>query len=223
MWYHAYAATRYVVWKECYLMQRSLAERLRVLRARKGLSLLAASEELGVDRHTLRDLELGQGRTPRYPTLAKIAEGYGVPVEDLLEEPVPLAEGQEARPSHEAQAPGSAPPTPNQEERSTLRTEVETFISDAQEALDFPDLTEDIAHQISAEATDLLLKAIEVKNAASREKGYTFRELNDISFAHDQIMEFSGKALQTYLNKFGESRSGQKLESRRLRAVQESA
>jgi transcriptional regulator with XRE-family HTH domain len=66
-------------------MQRSLAGRLRVLRARKGLSLLAASEELGIDRHTLRDLELGRGRTPRYPTLAKIAEGYDVPVEDLLE------------------------------------------------------------------------------------------------------------------------------------------
>jgi transcriptional regulator with XRE-family HTH domain len=72
--------------KKWCLMQRSLAGRLRVLRARKGLSLLAASEELGIDRHTLRDLELGRGRTPRYPTLAKIAEGYDVPVEDLLEE-----------------------------------------------------------------------------------------------------------------------------------------
>src|SRR5215203_6847571 len=77
--------------KKWCLMQRSLAERLRVLRARKGLSLLAASEELGVDRHTLRDLELGRGRTPRYPTLAKIAEGYDVPVEDLLEVPVLLS------------------------------------------------------------------------------------------------------------------------------------
>jgi transcriptional regulator with XRE-family HTH domain len=66
-------------------MQKTLAARLRVLRARKGLTLLAASEELGIDRHTLRDLELGQGRTPRYPTLAKIADGYDVPVEDLLE------------------------------------------------------------------------------------------------------------------------------------------
>ena len=76
-------------------MQRSLAERLRVLRARKGLSLLGASEELGIDRHTLRDLELGRGRTPRYPTLAKIADGYDVPVEDLLEnEPVLLSLGE---------------------------------------------------------------------------------------------------------------------------------
>jgi transcriptional regulator with XRE-family HTH domain len=204
------------------MMQRSLAMRLRVLRAERGLSLSEAAERAGIQRQTLALLERGE-RHPHDPTLAKIAKGYGVPVEDLLEEPVPLAEAQEAEPSHEAQAPGSAPPTPNQEERNTLRTEVETFISDAQEALDFPDLTEDIAHQISAEATDLLLKAIEVKNSASREKGYTYKELNDISFAHDQIMEFSGKALQTYLNRYGESRIGQKLESRRLRAVQESA
>lgn len=73
-------------------MQRSLAERLKILRLRKGLSLLAASEQLGIDRHTLRDLELGRGRTPRYPTLAKIAEGYDVPVEDLLEEGPSLEE-----------------------------------------------------------------------------------------------------------------------------------
>jgi transcriptional regulator with XRE-family HTH domain len=73
-------------------MQKTLAARLRVLRARKGLTLLAASEQLGIDRHTLRDLELGRGRTPRYPTLAKIAEGYDVPVEDLLEkEPLLLS------------------------------------------------------------------------------------------------------------------------------------
>jgi transcriptional regulator with XRE-family HTH domain len=73
-------------------MQKTLAARLRVLRARKGLTLLAASEELGIDRHTLRDLELGRGRTPRYPTLAKIADGYDVPVEDLLEkEPLLLS------------------------------------------------------------------------------------------------------------------------------------
>jgi transcriptional regulator with XRE-family HTH domain len=85
-------------------MQGSLAESLRLLRARKGLSLLAASEQLGVDRHTLRDLELGQGRTPRYPTLAKIAEGYGVPVEDLLEEPVPLVDAPEAGLTGQAEA-----------------------------------------------------------------------------------------------------------------------
>jgi transcriptional regulator with XRE-family HTH domain len=72
-------------------MQGSLAERLRVLRARHGLSLTEASEELGVNRHTLRDLELGK-REPYGPTLRKIAVGYNVPMAWLLEEPAPLAE-----------------------------------------------------------------------------------------------------------------------------------
>jgi len=67
------------------MMSGSLAEKLRVLRARRGLSLLAASAKLGINRHTLRELELGQGRIPQYPTLARIAQGYDVPVEDLLE------------------------------------------------------------------------------------------------------------------------------------------
>src|SRR3712207_562756 len=69
------------------MKQTSLSERLRVMRAKRGLTLSAASELLGVDRHTLRGLELGH-REARYPTLAKIAKGYGVPVEELLEKPV---------------------------------------------------------------------------------------------------------------------------------------
>jgi transcriptional regulator with XRE-family HTH domain len=66
---------------------------------------------MGVERHTLRDLELGR-RTPQYPTLQKIAKGYGVPIGHLLapladqgqeeqeelqpEEPVPLGEAPQA-------------------------------------------------------------------------------------------------------------------------------
>jgi transcriptional regulator with XRE-family HTH domain len=72
------------------MTQGSLAERLRVLRAQHGLSLTEASEKIGVNRHTLRDLELGK-REPYGPTIRKIAEGYSVPVARLLEEPVPLA------------------------------------------------------------------------------------------------------------------------------------
>jgi len=77
--------------KISYMMQGSLAERLRILRAREGLTLTEASERIGITRHTLSSLERG-GQEPHYPTLAKIAKGYGVPVEELLEEPVPLAE-----------------------------------------------------------------------------------------------------------------------------------
>jgi transcriptional regulator with XRE-family HTH domain len=73
------------------MMQKSLAARLRLLRAQRGLTVKDAARQLGVDRHTLRRIELGT-QEAQYPTLAKIAEGYGVPVEDLLEEPVPLGE-----------------------------------------------------------------------------------------------------------------------------------
>jgi transcriptional regulator with XRE-family HTH domain len=61
----------------------SLAERLRVLRAQRGMTLVEAAEQTGVGRDTLSDLERGR-RHPVTPTLAKIAQGYGVPVEDLL-------------------------------------------------------------------------------------------------------------------------------------------
>src|SRR5918993_3784993 len=69
-----------------YMMQGSLAEKLRVLRARMGLSLTEAASRAGVTRDTLSDLEHGK-RQPYMPTLAKIAAGYGVTVEELLEEP----------------------------------------------------------------------------------------------------------------------------------------
>src|SRR5215204_128748 len=69
-----------------YMMQGSLAEKLRVLRARMGLSLTEAAARTGVTRDTLSDLEHGK-RHPYMPTLAKIAAGYGVPVEELIEEP----------------------------------------------------------------------------------------------------------------------------------------
>jgi transcriptional regulator with XRE-family HTH domain len=60
--------------------------RLRVLRAERGLSLTEAAERAGIQRQTLALLERGE-RHPHDPTLAKIAKGYGVPIEGLLEEP----------------------------------------------------------------------------------------------------------------------------------------
>jgi transcriptional regulator with XRE-family HTH domain len=60
-----------------------LALKLRVLRAQEGLTLIDAAEKLGVGRDTLSSIERGH-QHPRFPTLKRIAEGYGVPVEDLL-------------------------------------------------------------------------------------------------------------------------------------------
>jgi transcriptional regulator with XRE-family HTH domain len=68
------------------MMQKPLATKLRLLRAQRGLTVKDAAGQLGVDRHTLRRIELGT-QEAQYPTLAKIAKGYGVPVKDLLEEP----------------------------------------------------------------------------------------------------------------------------------------
>lgn len=70
---------------------RSLALRLRVLRAERGWTLNQAAERAGVQPETISDAEHGK-RRPYAPTLAKIAAAYGVPVEELLEEPVPLGE-----------------------------------------------------------------------------------------------------------------------------------
>ena len=79
------------------MIQEPLAEKLRVLRARRGLTLTDAEELTGVTRETLGDLERGK-RRPYMPTLTKIARGYGVPVEELLvEEPtLPLDEALES-------------------------------------------------------------------------------------------------------------------------------
>jgi transcriptional regulator with XRE-family HTH domain len=73
------------------MVSGSLAERLRILRAQRGMTLIEAAEQAGVGRDTLSDLERGR-RHPVMPTLAKIAQGYGVPVEDLLEDSISLEE-----------------------------------------------------------------------------------------------------------------------------------
>ncbi len=61
----------------------SLGRKLRLLRACEGLTLIEAAGKIGIGRDTLSDLERGR-RRPVMPTLAKIAKGYGVPIEELL-------------------------------------------------------------------------------------------------------------------------------------------
>jgi transcriptional regulator with XRE-family HTH domain len=65
-------------------MQDTLARKLRVLRAERGLTLREAEELTGVDKDTLSKIERGL-RHPYDVTLSKLAKGYGVPVEELLE------------------------------------------------------------------------------------------------------------------------------------------
>jgi transcriptional regulator with XRE-family HTH domain len=82
-----------------------LGLRLRELRVERGLSLRDAASETNVDRDTIREIEHGE-RRPFGRTLRKLADGYGVPLRELLEleEPVlPKAEAPEASgaPGHE--------------------------------------------------------------------------------------------------------------------------
>jgi transcriptional regulator with XRE-family HTH domain len=83
-------------------MQDTLARRLRLLRAERGWTLREAAPKLGVTPGTLSELERGV-RHPQDVTLARIAKGYGIPVEELLEEPVLTgkAEASEAGPTNQ--------------------------------------------------------------------------------------------------------------------------
>jgi transcriptional regulator with XRE-family HTH domain len=82
-------------------MHRSLALKLRVLRAERALTIEQAAERAGVTPETISDAERGR-RHPYLPTLRKLADAYEVPVEELLsaeeqEEPVPLGEPRQVR------------------------------------------------------------------------------------------------------------------------------
>jgi transcriptional regulator with XRE-family HTH domain len=102
-------------------MHSPLGLRLRELRAERGISLRDAARITGVDRDTIRGIELGE-RHPFDRTLGKLAKGYGIPLRELLmeseespgvaeKELVPLAEapqtGQEEPPASRGQAPPS--------------------------------------------------------------------------------------------------------------------
>jgi transcriptional regulator with XRE-family HTH domain len=67
------------------MMNESLARKLRVLRAARGITLREAEKLTGVTRETLGALEHGQ-RGAYTSTLEKIARGYGVTVSALLSE-----------------------------------------------------------------------------------------------------------------------------------------
>ena len=81
------------------MMETWLPQKLHLLRVRQGLTLVEAAEKTGVSRATLSSLERGHSR-PVAATLRKIAEGYSVPIEELLEEPATVPK---------ATAPASSP------------------------------------------------------------------------------------------------------------------
>jgi transcriptional regulator with XRE-family HTH domain len=73
------------------MMHGSLPAKLRLLRARQGLTLIEAAERIGIGRDTLSSIERGH-QHPTFPTLKRLAEGYDVPVDDLLDDALDEAE-----------------------------------------------------------------------------------------------------------------------------------
>jgi transcriptional regulator with XRE-family HTH domain len=65
-------------------MAGAIAAKLRVLREQRSLTQKEAAELAHVHLETLRRLESGE-RPPYMPTLTKIARGYGVSIEEVLE------------------------------------------------------------------------------------------------------------------------------------------
>ena len=66
-------------------MPGPIALKLRDLRVQRGLTQKQGAELARVTPQTLIDLESGK-RPPYMPTLTKIVRGYGVSVEELVEE-----------------------------------------------------------------------------------------------------------------------------------------
>jgi transcriptional regulator with XRE-family HTH domain len=131
-------------------MQDTLARKLRVLRAERGLTLREAEQLTGVDKDTLSKIERGL-RRPYDVTLSKLAKGYHVPVEELLEEPVPLAEApSEADRLEEERLEADSPQDP-QQWKSILasvrrrQSEVEAKVG---ELIALPDHSKDDLYQV---------------------------------------------------------------------------
>ena len=142
------------------MMQGSLSEWLRIVRAREGLTLTEASERIGITRHTLSSLERG-GQEPHYPTLRKIADGYGVAVEDLLEEP------EETRPAPKAEAPQLTVEQfadygihPTSMEIATLNAKLRAFVELAQTGAQMATIT--IPHVEGAEETRVVMSRVDM-------------------------------------------------------------
>jgi len=134
-------------------MQGSLATKLRVLRAERGLTLRQAAERVRVRPATLSDIEHGRSQ-PHDVTLAKIAKAYGVPLADLLEEPVPLDDAPQGTGSlHHVRRPHDSIEVSDEVKKASVRLQKVRQILDARDAgkLDDADADKEIQREYQQE------------------------------------------------------------------------
>jgi len=204
----------------------SLALKLRVLRAERALTIEQAAARAGVMPETISDAERGR-RHPYVPTLRKIAEGYGVPIEELLaqesgEEPLLAGAGQ-----GKGKAPQETGPSEAQDERSeasihidyaACRRALEAFCDHWGPALSGKRNLELQAFQdFKADATSLSRFAREVMGAETTVLGQQYDEEGDPLF-YTEYSEF-GPALARFhdliirMERVGRERFGEDLRS----------
>jgi transcriptional regulator with XRE-family HTH domain len=108
-------------------VQRSLATKLRVLRAERRLTLRQVEELTGVDKGTISQIERG-ARHPQGVTLSKLAEGYGVPLEELMPSAGPVQRG--TPPLHLAEMDAAQPEDRRRALRSASAEEIEVYLGE---------------------------------------------------------------------------------------------
>jgi transcriptional regulator with XRE-family HTH domain len=134
-------------------MQESLGHRLRVMRAERGLSLREAARRAGVVKETISDIERGHTH-PYDVTLAKLARAYDVPVEEFLEERVPLDDApQETGSPHHVRRPHDSIEVSDEVKKVSVRLEKVRQILDARDAgkLDDVDADKEIQREYQQE------------------------------------------------------------------------
>jgi transcriptional regulator with XRE-family HTH domain len=85
-----------------------IGKRIRDLREERGLTQREVARRAGLTPSGVGFIEHGQTRKPSAETVVAIARALGVPVKELLEEPVPLDEASQTGPDIARRARGEA-------------------------------------------------------------------------------------------------------------------
>jgi transcriptional regulator with XRE-family HTH domain len=180
---------------EQHTMDEPLALKLRVLRAERGWTLNQAAARAGVQPETISDAEHGK-RRPYTPTLTKIAKGYGVPVEELMGEAVPLAEtSQETGGLEEERLETSYPKDRQQWERvlASVRRRQREVIAKVGELVALADHSKADLYQVAwalDEAQDCVNTLKLALPGSRREQEKIILEIDLLTFDVDQFKEW---------------------------------
>jgi transcriptional regulator with XRE-family HTH domain len=171
-------------------------ERLRLARIEKEMTLREVEEMTGLSKDTISRVERGL-REPLPLTVAKLARAYGHAAEDFLE----------GLSTPKVQAPPSPGPEPQRAaEGRGRRAEVESFITEAEEVLDDPDLVRDVCLGMLENGGIFFARVRQERFTADpriSKRGHTWREFNDLAVAEQSMERFLKKAQMVYRNKFG--------------------